>query len=237
MRSSELAYLRLRDDILDGTLAPGTPLPEVSLAAQLGVSRTPLREATSRLAHENLVTVVPGKGAFVAQISLADVRELLQVRSVLEPFAARVAAGQPDRTAISSLLKRFESEAPAMIWSGRTDSYRALCAEMDFTISAMTSNRRLQSMLQSAWHEAWRLRSVTVTDPARLLASIDEHCGILRNVLQGDADAAAAATERHLVSCYDNILRLLISNASPAELVDEEFVPNGRAVERGAPLP
>jgi DNA-binding GntR family transcriptional regulator len=211
MRQSEVAYLRLREDILDGVLAPGVPLLETSIASQLGVSRTPVREALSRLAPENLVTVVPGKGAFVTYISLADIRELFQMRLILEPAAARLAAQRPDPQVISDLLEKFET-APEIILSGDTAAYRKLCGEMDSAISLMTQNQRLQAMLRSTWQEARRVRSATQTNQTRLLASVVEHREILGNMLKGDADATAAAVTRHLERCSTHITQAMASN-------------------------
>lgn len=230
MRSAQVAYLRLREDILSGTIEPGAPLSESRVAALLGISRTPVREATSRLAQENLVTVVPGKGAFVAYISLGDVRELFQIRQVLEPFAARLAAAKPDQAAIAGLLTKFET-AGELIRSGQTVPYQVLCGEMDTAISTMTDNRRLQNMLRSVWQEARRIRSLTKTNPARLLASVDEHREILSCIGAGDPGAAGAAAERHLIRCYDNII-LAMTTGGPMLPVSEPLVSDPLVSER-----
>src|SRR5690606_10767984 len=86
------AYEQLKNLILDGELRPGEPMREQQLAERTGTSRTPVREALHELAREGLVRLVPGRGAFVAEISIPDLLELFQLRDVLEPYAARLAA-------------------------------------------------------------------------------------------------------------------------------------------------
>ena len=85
-------YLRIRDTIVDGTLAPGEQLRDKELAAWLGVSRTPVREALRRLQSERRVTIEPQRGAVVAELDRHEVVELYQLRQHLEGIAARFAA-------------------------------------------------------------------------------------------------------------------------------------------------
>jgi DNA-binding GntR family transcriptional regulator len=88
----------LRSRIIANELTFGTKLTEDSLAKELGVSRTPIREAFSRLAQEGLVTVSPGRGAFVATLSFADMVHLLEIREALEGMAARLATNHISKT-------------------------------------------------------------------------------------------------------------------------------------------
>ena len=97
VNQSQCAYEQLRDEIVQWELPPGTHLNEVPLAERLSVSRTPLREAVQRLARDGLVTIIPGRGALVAQLALQDVVHLFQMREALEPYAARLCARNPDR--------------------------------------------------------------------------------------------------------------------------------------------
>ena len=105
MRQSELAYLQLRTEIVTLAVQPGDPLSESVTAARLGISRTPVREAIQKLAQENLVTMIPERGAFVAAFSRTDIIELFQLRLALEPVASRLAAKAPDVAVIENLLR------------------------------------------------------------------------------------------------------------------------------------
>lgn len=205
MRQSEVAYLRLRDDILNGVMRPGDPLSEATTANRLGISRTPVREAIRQLVQENLVTVIAGRGAFVASVSLTDIVELFQLRQALEPFAAQLAAARPANPALQELLARFEA-APELINAGDVEGYSSLCAEMDGEISRMTENGRLQNALRSIWQEARRLRKMSQANTARLIESAQEHQEILRAIMANDAEKAGALTKQHLSNSFENIL-------------------------------
>src|SRR5690606_27242041 len=95
VRASDVAYARLRSEIIDWQLEPGTPLSEIETAERLGVSRTPVREALARLTAEGLVSSV-GRTARVAPLSLELVIELYELREALETHAARLAARRRD---------------------------------------------------------------------------------------------------------------------------------------------
>ena len=95
MRASETAYQLLRDEIIQWKLEPGTPLGEVETSQRLGVSRTPLREALSRLVAEGLVRTGPGRTAVVTSLSRDDIVELFELREALETQSARLHSDVP----------------------------------------------------------------------------------------------------------------------------------------------
>ena len=205
MRQSELAYVRLREEILGWNVQPGQPLSEVETANRLGISRTPVREAMHRLAQENLIRVIPGRGAFVASISLNDVAEMFQLRDALEPVAARIAAGKPDNPKLTEFLEAFRN-APELIGAGKVAEYQALCTDMDEQIARMIENSRMESVLRSLWQEARRIRGVSRSNLPRLRESAREHEVILQAIIAHDGPAAEAATRQHLSRSFDNIL-------------------------------
>src|SRR5437868_12314695 len=107
----ERAYLLIRDQIITLKLAPGSVIEEARLREELGLGRTPIREALQRLAHENLVTFVSHRGTFVCDINLTDLHRLTEVRVELEGYAARLAAdraGAADRTLMKALIAELE---------------------------------------------------------------------------------------------------------------------------------
>src|SRR6476661_1015666 len=103
MRASDKAYAALRDDIIEWRLAPGTVLAEVEQSERLGVSRTPVREALSRLTAEGLTTAAGGRGVVVTDISLEDIDEMFELRETLEGKAAALAAERGERTVFEQL--------------------------------------------------------------------------------------------------------------------------------------
>src|SRR5690606_7308296 len=106
-RASDRAYRALRDDIIDWALPPGTVLGEVEQADRIGVSRTPLREALSRLVADGLVAPQAGRGLVVTDVSVDNIRELFEVRRALEEQAARLAARRADASTFAALEAEF----------------------------------------------------------------------------------------------------------------------------------
>ena len=107
LRAGDRAYQTLRTEIVEGALAPGTVLLEVEQATRLGVSRTPLREALSRLNGDGLVTSQSGRGMVVSPVSLANITELYELRQALEQQAARLAATRRDPEVFAELAAEF----------------------------------------------------------------------------------------------------------------------------------
>jgi GntR family transcriptional regulator, rspAB operon transcriptional repressor len=206
LRHSDRAYLALREDIVSGRLQAGQALPEASTAERLSVSRSPVREAVRRLASENLVTIVPGRGAFVATVSLTDILELYQLREVLEPLASRLAAHQRITAELQPVLTAMTA-APELINSGQTAEYYELCARMDTTVASLSGNGRLTSMLEELWHQARRARSISNSSSDRLLDSAAEHIGILQAIIDGDGELAAERTRLHLRNSLNHVFR------------------------------
>ena len=114
MRASDRAYASLRDDIIEWRILPGTVLAEVEQSERLGVSRTPLREALSRLTAEGLTTAAGGRGVVVTDISLDDIDELFELRETLEGKAAALAAERGD-AAVFEALRVELLQAPHLI--------------------------------------------------------------------------------------------------------------------------
>lgn len=205
MRQSELAYLQLRKEIVTLAVQPGDPLSESVTAARLGISRTPVREAIQQLAQENLVTMIPDRGAFVAAFSRSDIVELFQLRLALEPVASRLAAKAPDFPLIESMLSELDG-AQGRIDSGEVADYLGLCIRMDNALIGMAGNRRLESALQSIWQQCRRMRALAGSNHARLIATVPENRAILEAVLAQNGQLAAELTQVHLRNGLDNIM-------------------------------
>jgi DNA-binding GntR family transcriptional regulator len=150
---AERAYLELRDRIVTLRLAPGSALREDELMSQLGIGRTPLREAVKRLALENLLSVQPRRGTFVSDVEAADIVNITEVRAELEGYAAELSALRMDpaaRAAAEELLKevevltnsdetselmRFDERIHRFIWDSCGNLYLSETLERYFTLS------------------------------------------------------------------------------------------------------
>ena len=213
LRQSERAYIALRDEIVSSALAPGEALPEAATAVRLNVSRSPVREATRRLANEKLVTIVPGRGAFVATVSLTDALELYQLREALEPLACRLAAGHPDEARLTEILAAMRA-APKLISAGHIAGYHELCGEMDRVIVAMTGNGRLETMLTEVWQQAARMRGIADSNATRLMESVSEHEQMLRAIIERDTTLAESLCRAHIRRSMQNVFSSIQGHGS-----------------------
>lgn len=139
MRASERAYVELRDDIIDWRLEPGTVLAEVDLSERLGVSRTPVREALSRLLADGLVAAQGGRGLVVSAVSTADIAQLFELRQALEQQVARLAAAGRDPKVFEALATEFGG-ADDLLEGPDRSAYYALVARFDAAMDAAADN-------------------------------------------------------------------------------------------------
>lgn len=206
MRASDRAYSALREEILDGALPAGTVLAEVEQSTRLGVSRTPLREALTRLASDSLVSTHSGRGVVVTDVSLDRVRELFEVRQALEEQAARLAARRRDPAVFAELQSEFR-DAHLLLENGEQGlaEYYDLVARLDAAIDAATGNEFLVSTLAGVRIHIARIRRMSQDDPDRLREAAKEHLTIVDAILDGSESLAAHATQLHLYRSLKNL--------------------------------
>jgi DNA-binding GntR family transcriptional regulator len=198
MRASDRAYAALREDIIEWRLLPGTVLAEVEQSERLGVSRTPLREALSRLTAEGLTTA-GGRGVVVTDISLDDIDELFELRETLEGKAAALAAERGDSAVFRELQEELLA-APALISSAdpARHDYYGLVGRLDEAIDAAISNSYLAQAMRSLRVHLVRVRRLAADDAGRLTAAATEHAAIAEAIAAGNPRLAEAATTVHL---------------------------------------
>ena len=204
MRASDRAYATLRQDIVDWQLPPGTVLGEVEQSARLGISRTPLREALSRLTADGLAAPHSGRGVVVTGISLDTVAELFELRQALECKAAALAAVRGRSSVFRSLAARFRS-AGELIGSGDPGRYYALVAELDAATDGAAANAYLAQALGNVRLHLARVRRLAKDNPERLLQTAGEHATIADAVASGEPELAAAAVALHLHKSLEHL--------------------------------
>jgi DNA-binding GntR family transcriptional regulator len=193
----ERVHDHLKQEILANRLPPGTVLHEVGLAASLGVSRGPIREAIGRLAAEGLVIVRPRRGAVVASLSKAEFLEAYQVREALELLAIRLAAPRLSaerRALLESLVAEMEDAA------ARDDVDRFFDANAAFhgAIVEASGNTRLRDTYRQLVEQMGRYRMGSLALRGSLKRSIAEHKTVLRALASGDAERAAHLLSEHI---------------------------------------
>jgi DNA-binding GntR family transcriptional regulator len=187
----------LREAILDGTLPPSTWLREHDLAAALGVSRTPVREALTRLADEHLVDRVANRGAVVRPMTLEEVLAVYMVRETLEGLAARTAALHQSPELIAQLRNIHEQMVTAA--SGTSSSLlAALNLEFHRAIRQSTRNPYLERFLEQVEHAVRRFGRTTYERPERTQESLTEHAEMIEAIASGDPVAAQRSASEHM---------------------------------------
>jgi len=216
VRASETAYATLRNDILQWRLLPGTPLSEIELAERLGISRTPLRAALSRLALEGLVDTTRGRTGVVSEVSAATVTELFELREALETQAARLAARRREPEVFDGLVTRF-ADAPRLLREDGIDAYYALVADFDRAVDAALGNAVYRGALDGVRLHLARARRIATDNPERLVRSAEEHRLICAAIRDGDAALAASATTVHLKASLTTILDTLEARSTRSQ--------------------
>ena len=203
----ERAYLLIRDQIVTLKLAPGAVIEEAHLRQELGLGRTPIREALQRLAHENLVTFVPHRGTFVCDINLTDLHRLTEVRVEMEGYAARLAAERGsagDRAAMEALMQELEtideSDAHTLI---RLDQ------RIHRQVYRATRNAFLQAMLEESFNLSLRIWFLGLDRGVRLKEAVEEHRQLLDAIVSRDARKAEAVMRQHITGFEHAIRKVL----------------------------
>jgi GntR family transcriptional regulator, rspAB operon transcriptional repressor len=200
-------YERLRDDIVSGELQPGAQLVEARIAEELGVSKTPVREALIRLQRDGLVAIEPYRGARVAQPSPEDVREILELRRLLECQIARDLANRRPPDVIRALQRSIDRCWGALA-SGDRRRFLDCLTEFSDVQAEACGNSRMARLLVDLRSVLLVIGTTSLRAPGRERRSVEEHEMILDAIKAGDAEAAAAATAAHIQSIERDSLAL-----------------------------
>ncbi len=190
---TDTAYHAIKQDILNCDLAPGAEVTERELGARFGLGKAPLREALIRLRHEGLLESIPRSGYRISPVTIQDVQDIFALRLLLEPAAARQAAGHIDE----GLLKQLNELCRAGYTPGdRASETTFLRANRQFhvAIADASGNRRLARMLGHLLEETERLFHLGLAVRDRTDEMQHEHESLVAALASGDADAAERTT-------------------------------------------
>lgn len=201
----EIVYEELREGILTGTIKPGTRMMEVDLAEEMGVSRTPVREAIRKLEKEGLVTIRPRKGAYASDISVKSMMDILEVRSNLEGLAAYLAAS---RMSADMKLELAETERKFETALRNGDMKEMIHYDTLFHhyVVEGSDNSHLILLVEQLQELVLRFRYIYYKDFKRAEEMAPEHRGICQAILNEDAPAARQAAFNHIDRLKDMIL-------------------------------
>jgi DNA-binding GntR family transcriptional regulator len=207
----DVVFENLREAILEGKVKPGQRLMEVQLAEQLGVSRTPVREAIRKLELEGLVVMLPRKGAYVANMSLKDIIAVLEIRASLEGLAASLASERispEDIKKLEDIAKDFEQS------TNNSDIETLLRKDVEFheCIFKATNNKKLHQLITSLWEQVYRFRVTYISDYDSSVNIIGEHKLILDAIKKGDAELAKKYATEHIENAEQFIIERAMHN-------------------------
>ena len=207
---SELAYRRILERIVSLEMPPGSVVNETRLREELGIGRTPIREALQRLARENLVRPVPHRGTFVTDVNITDLARITEVRVVLEAHAARLAADKlaaPDREVIEELLELLSR---AYVTDQR--DLMQLDQKIHRAIYRAARNPFLEATLERYFNLILRLWYLVLDHDVRLREAVDEHVELMRAILAGDGDLAETIMRKHVTGFEREIRKALVES-------------------------
>ncbi|MCD1144504.1 GntR family transcriptional regulator [Kocuria sp. LUK] len=204
---ADQAFLRLQDRLILLDIPPGSPLNEARLSEEMGVGRTPLREALKRLESEHLVVTYPRRGTFATTVDITALSEISQVREVLEPLAARLAAERHGGAARERLLRlRDQLEQPAA--EEREDTLRWDVA-IHRAVYAAAGNAHLETTLTRYGNLATRIWCVAADRIPQLQEHIAVHTALLTAVLEGRDEEAATIMLEHIRDFEEQVRKVL----------------------------
>ncbi len=202
LRNKVFKYIKAQ--IINGRYIPGESLVESKLAEELGVSRTPIREAIRLLELEGLVETTPNKGAVVLGISPKDVEDIYAIRILVEGLAARWAAermGPADKKELKKVLELMEFYAQ----KGDLDEVAELDMKFHQIIYESSGSKILNLTLSNLHQYVQLARLESLKVPSRISKTMAEHYAILESFLDGDPDKAEKVLTEHVEKAYVNI--------------------------------
>ena len=202
----DVVFNTLRKAILTGELQPGERLMEIHLANQLGVSRTPIREAIHKLALEGLVIMIPRRGAEVAQITEKSLKDVLEVRRALDALCAELACDRITEAEKKQLQKACSDFEKATVTGDATTIAEADVTLHDIIVAA-TGNERLIQLVNNLSEQMYRYRFEYIKDENKHKHLVEEHRMIYDSIVRHDKEGAARAAKLHIDNQEKSIIR------------------------------
>ncbi|MBQ9091683.1 MAG: GntR family transcriptional regulator [Anaerotignum sp.] len=205
----DVVFNTLRDAILTGKLVPGERLMENQLAEKLGVSRTPVREALRMLELENLVELVPRKGAQVLDMSEKDIVNILEVRSALEGLATSLACKKMSKEDLQQ-LKNMEVDFEKAVADNDVEHFVDIDEDFHDLIFAATENDKLINIFRNLRIQLYRYRMAQAKNNETSMSTIvAHHRSIIRAIENHDAEEGASIAQGHIKYQTESILRFV----------------------------
>jgi DNA-binding GntR family transcriptional regulator len=197
-------FHKIREDILSGKYKENDELREAAIGEELGVSRTPVREAFRQLELEGLIRIVPNKGAYVTGITAKDVGDIYMIRSLLEGLCAKWATEHITDEQLQEMEENvYLSEFHAQ--KGHTEQIAVLDNRFHEILYEACDSKMLEHLLKDFHQYVYRVRKQTLAQGARGNASNHEHREIMEAIKAHDGERASELAKCHMLNAYENI--------------------------------
>lgn len=209
----EIVFETIRNAIISGTLKPGERLMEVQMAESLGVSRTPVREAIRKLELEGLVIMLPRKGAFVADLSVKDLTEVLEIRAALEGLAAGLASIRINEQELEE-LEMIALNFHKSIDNANIDELIQRDLEFHEAMFKASRNERLIQLNNNLREQVQRFREIYHKKVNKPRETSKEHYEMVEALSKRDSDKAEKLARRHIENAEKSLLKIMENKKS-----------------------
>jgi DNA-binding GntR family transcriptional regulator len=221
---SDRAYERIRHDIISCVLAPGAEISETQLCSQYRIGKAPVRMALNRLAHDGLVRAIPRRGYRVAPITVKDVHDVFELRLMLEPTAARMAAGK-----IGAQRMRVLDEVARSSYQpgdpGSTSRFLEASKAFHVAIARATGNARLAEAIERLLDDMTRLLHLGLGLRDRSQELSRAHRALVKALARGDGDTAERICREQIETARNMVLSAILTSGSVLNLALESEEP------------
>lgn len=212
---TDWAHQSIKNDILNLIYPPGTQLNIETLAGQLNISRTPVREALLRLQADGLIQSIPHVGFFVTEVSEQDLNELFELRILLECHAAANAAPQLTKEDIDE-VDRLAAQARTAVDQGDMATFLGADTRLHTLLMERAGNRRLIAMMETLRDLTYRERTLSIRSPENVHETLIEHQRLAEALRQHDGKLACQRMGEHLDAVRDRVLGVVHSKSGQA---------------------
>lgn len=210
----EIVCDALRQAIVDGVFKPGERLMEIQLAEDMGVSRTPVREAIRKLELEGFVALVPRRGTYVADVSVRDITDVYEIRIALEVLAAGLSAERISNDDLEKLKKLIEEIEYQVNNGGEMEKIVELDAAFHDVLYQASHNQRLVAIISNLRDQFTRLRMRSMKYPGRLKNTVSEHKQLVEAISARSVERAQDTARMHL----ENAEQILLASVKESNL-------------------
>ncbi|MHB9093164.1 MAG: GntR family transcriptional regulator [Eubacteriales bacterium] len=204
----EIVFESLREAILNAMLKPGERLMEIQLAEEMGVSRTPVREAIRKLELEGFVVMIPRKGAYVAGISVKDIADVFEIRTALESLAAGLAAERITEEELEQ-LERILVKIGECVTNKDLEQIIEIDTEFHDVLFKASRNERLVQIVSNLREQIQRFRTASLATPGRMKYAFEEHKKIVEAVSERNVELAQTLAREHIENAENSMLEVL----------------------------